>query len=859
MTDTMSGVDLTNCDREPIHQLGQIQDFGALIACTSDWIIAHVSANADAILQPRKPLHQGERLADHFSSETMNLLRDRLGTVQGDDTVERIFGVDVARSGRMFDIALHLSDGKIVIELERHEAGSTGHHAGMLRPLMERLNEADDVAGLCQDAAREMKRLLGFDRVMVYRFHADDSGEVIAEAREPHLESFLTLRYPKTDIPQQARRLYLKNLFRIIADVNAAPVPVQPATGLDGRPLDLSLSTLRAVSPIHIEYLQNMGVGASLSISIVIKGKLWGLFACHHYAPLYLNYAHRTLAETFSQLFSLKLEMALATSGNRLRAKAQQLHDRLMARLAGGTALAESLAVIEDAIAQIIPHDGLSAYIDGEYRTRGIAPGEAQFKALIPALNTSATSQIVKSEELASIIPAAGEFADAVVGALMIPVSRRPRDYVVLWRRELKRTVTWAGNPEKPVVSGPHGDRLTPRKSFAAWRESVDGRSAPWTEEEIGIAENLRVTLLEVVLRITDEAMQERAKAQERQELLIAELNHRVRNILTLIRGLIGQSRGEAKNIEEFADLVGGRIRALAMAHDNITREQWEPASLHGLIRAEAEAYLTSKIDRVLIEGDDVLVVPEAYTVLALVLHEMMTNSAKYGALCDSRGTLTVTTGLDQHRDLRIEWRERGGPPVQAPEREGFGTTIIERSIPFELGGAADVRYRLGGVEADFIVPSRLIRAVGNLPRPDQADSIMSIPSPTPAQRDAHRGQGVLVVEDSMIIAMDTEDALRGLGFESITIASSSDMALQAIKDELPRFALLDFNLGGESSEPVAAALAKKGVPFWFATGYGDAVEKLSDAGALGVLQKPYSYSDLERLVAQVDRIDGKD
>ena len=852
-------VDLTNCDREPIHQLGHIQDFGGLIACTSDWLIAHVSANCEDILQPRKPLRQGDRLADHFTAATIDLLRDKLGSAADFEMVERLFGVDLMQSGRLFDVALHSSGDRIIVEFEPHDATVSGYHAGKLRPLMQRLDDAPDIAGLCHEAARAMKQLLGFDRVMVYRFHEDESGEVIAEDREPHLESFLTLRYPRSDIPQQARRLYVKNLFRIIADVNAQPVPIEPATGLDGQPLDLSLSTLRAVSPIHIEYLKNMGVGASLSISIVIKGKLWGLFACHHYSARHLPFALRTLAEVFSQLFSLKLEMTLATAGSRMQARAQKLHDRLMTRLAGGNSLAESLPVIENAIAEIIPHDGLTAYVEGAFKGRGHAPTQEQFEALIPMLNTSATSKIFHSEELKAQIPAAADFADTVVGALIIPVSRRPRDYVVLWRRELARKVKWAGNPEKPVASGPNGDRLTPRKSFAEWEQSVEGRSAPWTTEELGIAENLRVTLLEVVLRITDEAMQAHEKAQERAELLIAELNHRVRNILTLIRGLIGQSRGEAKNVEDFSEMVGGRIRALAMAHDNITRQQWEPASLHELVMAEAEAYLSGKVDRVKLEGDDFLIVPDAYTVLALVLHEMMTNSAKYGALCDSSGTLTIRTELDRHSDLKIIWRESGGPPVKAPSREGFGTTIIERSIPFELGGDAKVHYRVSGVEADFTIPSRMLRGKVVEDGPAADPSAGEAPAPTPAQRDQYRGHGVLIVEDSMIIAMDAEESFRLLGFELISVASNTRMALDAIEARRPRLALLDFNLGSETSEPVAQKLTELGVPFWFASGYGEAMDRMSESGASGVLQKPYSMADLEGIVAKVDGMEEGD
>jgi light-regulated signal transduction histidine kinase (bacteriophytochrome) len=843
-------VDLTNCDREPIHKLGLIQDFGALIAVTDDFNVAHLSANSAEVLGLERPIAIGDRLADYFPEEPMRLVRRKLAEAADLGTVERLFGLDLTGRRRLFDCALHRSGRLLVIEVEPHERDSLSHHGASLRPIAERLERASGVEDLCHHAARHLKRLLGFDRVMVYRFHPDLSGEVVAEARESHLESFLNLRYPRSDIPDQARRLYLQNTFRIIADVNAKPVPILPERGLEGDELDLSMSVLRAVSPIHIEYLQNMGVGASLSISIVTRGRLWGLFACHHYAARRVSYSLRTVTELFAQLFSLRLELAIAEAGSLMTERARALHEQLMTRLAGGGALIDNLSVIADVIGEIIPHHGSSAFVEGRYKARGAAPAEEEFRALVPALNTGSAERIIASEALREIIPQAAAFSDRVVGGLAIPVSRRPRDYVVLWRRELPQVVTWGGDPRKPVETGPHGDRLTPRKSFAAWQESVQGRSAPWTEEEIGIAERLRVTLLEVILRITDEQMQERTRAQERQELLIAELNHRVRNILTLIRGLVSQSRGEAKDVGQFTELIGGRIKALAMAHDNLTQEQWAPASLHDLIHAEAQAYLAGKTERVSISGTDALIAPEGYTVLALVLHEMMTNSAKYGSLCDRSGRLDITTAIDERGNLEIAWRERGGPPVRAPERRGFGSTIIERSIPHELRGEAEIRYRLGGVEADFVIPAKLVtehrREQG---MPDGGNGAV-------AQQTVRLGEGrsiarALVVEDSMIIAMDTEDNLLRLGVPEVVVASSVETALEEVERGAFDIALLDFNLGDESSERVAERLAALGTPFWFVTGYGDAIDGLASTKANGVLKKPYSLQDLEAVLAR--------
>jgi len=831
-------VDLSNCDREPIHQLGHIQPFGAMVVVNADWIVAHHSTNFDAKLGAGKQIGPGVRLADVFAAKAVETLRRSLSGRFDADQVERIFGLDLTGEGGLFDVAVHSMGALTIIEFEPHDRQGFDSHVSALRPIMGHLDGQRTQKELCAEAARRLKHILGFDRVMVYRFHDDLSGEVYAEARETHLESFHGLRYPSTDIPAQARALYLRNRFRIISDVHADPVPIVPAQSLEGEPLDLSLSTLRAVSPIHIEYLRNMGVDASLSISIVIRGKLWGLFACHHYSPRVLPFSVRSVAELFSQMFSLLLARIIGEEEQALAEQGQQMHDRLMTRLATGDSLRENLATIGSAIGSIIPHHGASAYIEGQYEAHGAAPAEEEFLALLPQLNASPTSHVLASEALAETVPAAAAFADRAAGALIIPVSRRPRDYYVLWRKELSQVVTWAGNPEKPVEHGPEGDRLTPRKSFAQWQQTVRGQSEQWTPAERRIANSLRVTLLEVVLKLTDEAVQDRQRAHEQQELLIAELNHRVRNILNLTRSLISQSSREATDIAAFSQIIGGRIGALATAHDHITRENWTPASLKELIASEARAYLTGNEDRVRVEGDDAHVQPEAYTVLALVLHEMMTNSVKYGSLCDRRGTLTITLETRPGGDLSLRWRERGGPPVKPPSRRGFGSTIIERSIPHDLKGEAEVRYKLAGLEADFLVPARFIAA--------RAPDVQAAAAPDKAPRASARAmlpQRILIVEDSMIIALDAEDTLKEIGIAHVNLAASVAGAFDSLDRDRPDLVILDFNLGNESSEPVAERLRADGIPFLFATGYGEVTQGL---GEVAVLKKPYGRDDLE-------------
>ena len=839
-------VDLTNCDREPIHQLGNIQDFGALVAVTNDWLIAHRSANFGEITGTGTTPEPGTRLDNAIEPEPMSALSRAAALLVEDDDVERIFDLALFGGKDTFDCAVHATGELTVIEIEPHRDDFRGGQLRMLQPIMRQLEAVESLDEQCQIAAERLRGILEFDRVMVYRFQTDGSGDVVAEARRDDLESFLNLRYPHTDIPKQARALYLRNRFRIISDVNASPVPIEPGATLDGQPLDLSMSTLRAVSPIHLEYLRNMGVEASLSISIIVQGKLWGLFACHHYAPKVLSYPLRTGAELFSALFSLVVERALSNKQADFQRVGRDLHDKLMRAIVGGQTLVESLPELRPIIQRALPHDGTSVFVDGIYDCRGTAPDEDEFRAIVPMLHASASSRVIATDSLKEKIPQAASFADKVAGALIIPVSRSPRDYLILWRKELTQVVTWAGNPEKPVESGPNGDRLTPRRSFEAWQQSVEGRSDEWTEMELRIAESLRVTLLEVILRLTDEAVQERAKAQQQQELLIAELNHRVRNILNLIRGLINQSRHEAMDIDEFAKLIGGRIAALANAHDNITRENWSPAALSDLIDSEAEAYLSGRRDRLVLQGDEALIAPEAYTVLALVLHEMITNSAKYGALCDSSGVLTIDVACDD-AGMTLTWKERGGPPVKPPERRGFGSTIIEQSIPYELNGEAKLDYKLSGVEARFWVPGRYVTCTqldGNGKPKKKIET-----KPAKKTPDGSLPESVLLVEDSMIIAMDTEECLKQLGIGKVVVEGSVAAALDAIGKNTFDFALVDYNLGAESSDRVCAELATRGIPFWLATGYGEMEDKLEEIGASGLLVKPYGKDQLEAII----------
>ncbi|HSF13688.1 MAG TPA: HWE histidine kinase domain-containing protein, partial [Erythrobacter sp.] len=594
----------------------------------------------------------------------------------------------------------------------------------------------------------------------------------------------------------------------------------------------------------------NMGVGASLAIAIVRHDRLWGMISCHHRDARLPPYSLRTVAELLSQTFSLMLDRILVAQAEALRERARQLNDRLLLRLAGGVTLADSLPMIEELLRGTIQHDGISLFVDDDYRASGEAPEAAEFRAIAPLLASTLGGATHATTRLADQIPDAAAFADRAAGALVLPLSRGTRDALVLWRRPLERVVTWAGDPAKAAADP--GTLLQPRTSFAAWQETVRGHSAEWSAEECEIAARLRRTLIEVILRMSEDLTRERARAAAQQDLLIAELNHRVRNILGLIRALVSQSQHEALSVPGFAAILGGRIAALAAAHDNITAKNWGPASLAALLQAELAPYCGTNAARFHLLGDDVLITPEAYTILALVVHELATNSAKYGSLSARAGRVEVRLARTAFGDLAISWREAGGPPVTAPKRQGFGSTIITRTIPHDLLGEAEVRYRLAGVEADFVVPARYLagqdiefgRAPAAIPQrgATAADT-------TTRELLADRPASVLVVEDSIIIALDTEENLKRLGVDEVRLESSVAGALFAIADRKPDFAIIDFNLGGESSEPIATALREAGVRFVLATGYAEAAGEFEQMGAEAVLRKPYGMTEIERLL----------
>ncbi len=844
---TDTPVDLTNCDREPIHILGNVQSFGALIAISADWIVQHVSRNATEVLGLPWEEMAGVPLGQFLPEASLERLRRKLSTASHDDAVVRMFGFDVFGDGRLFDVSAHQSHLSFILEFEAKSRGVEHDELAIVTPMMRRVAEEKDLQSVSEVAAKQLRELAGFDRVMVYQFGPEGDGTVIAEAKdEADSETYLGLHFPSSDIPRQARALYKRNHLRLIADVDDTVSPIEPQTGPEGEPLDLSLAVTRAVSPIHLEYLRNMKVRASMSVSIIIRGELWGLFACHHRAPLYIDYERRTAIELLAQFYSYEIERREARAVAETADRAQKLHDRLMMGLGASTDLVEGFRDVAREISSVIRCDGVALYSEGTYVSQGTAPSEEEFKTIARFLNTAAASRVYATDHLVARLPSIADITDRCAGILAIPVSRTPRDYLVLFRTEAARQVKWAGNPHKPVEVGSFGARLTPRKSFEIWKEDVGNRSEPWSPTSVRAADAIRVTLLEVVLKLSDEVNAERKRAQDQQELLIAELNHRVRNVLGLIRSLVSKSRENAVSVEEFSKAIDGRIHALAVAHDQLTQTEWRAVDFRQIIDTELKAYVAGQEDRVRLSGPEIQLSPEAFSTIALVSHELVTNSVKYGALSNSTGQVELAVEHQADGFFRLTWQEAGGPPVRPPERRGFGTTLIERSVPFDLEGKAEIEFRSGGFRASFLIPERFVTAL-----PSEAADTAEPEAPAIAGKPDLTGVG-LVVEDNLIIAMDASDILTGMGLKAVHTASTVAEALRVAEANTISVAVLDVNLGKETSLPVARFLSERGVPFVLASGYGGQADTLAKFPPAPVVAKPFTVETLSRALLKL-------
>ncbi|TLU70756.1 HWE histidine kinase domain-containing protein [Lichenicoccus roseus] len=868
-----ASTDVTNCDKEPIHIPGAILPHGAMLVLDADTLEV-MQAAGDTPRLLGLPLVELLRRSVEllFRPDQIESLR---GLVAALDLVKPRHLLDPQMrviAGQPLDASLHRSAGSLVMEFEAADPSDrfAADPLAGVQEMVRGFDESSSLQALCHLAAERVRGVARYDRVLVYRFMHDESGWVIAESREPHLEPFLDLHYPAADIPQQARALYVKNALRLITRVDYDPAPLTPATHpRTGEPLDMSQAILRDVSPIHLEYLRNMGIDASMSISIIRGGKLWGLIACHHYSPRILPRHLRAICELFGSMFSLQLEAR--EKGERFdeRLASRTVLQNLMLNLASAEDYAAGLTKESPNLLDYIhggsssadgeAQGGVAVSIKGQLTFLGITPSQGQIHDLIEWLNVHVPNNdgVFSTDRLSEVWSPGAAFADVASGVLVISVSEQRSDFIIWFRPELVGTSSWAGELTKRVVSSPDGNRLSPRKSFEVWKETVRGRCLPWAPADLDAAFDLRVSLLHVVLRRINTAAQERKRVAERDKLLMAELDHRVKNTIANIQALVVQTSRNADSLTGFVKGLEGRIQAMAKAHSLLSQSRWEGVSIDKLLREELSPYADGHA-AVILDGPNMLLTPKSALSLSLAIHELATNGAKYGAFSAPAGRVAVGWRRAGDGGVELSWTEIGGPLVEQPKRRGFGSTLIEQALAMETGGRAIVHYMRTGVVCDVFLPAASVSYSGATAQNGTEARAAIEPMATVADATPPEVFRILVVEDSFLLVMAIQAMIDDLGWVTVGPATRRNEALTLARSEVFDAALLDVNLDGETSWDVAAVLRTRGIPFVFGTGYDASSVLPDDLAGSTVLAKPYHSRDLENRLREVIAAGGR-
>jgi chemotaxis family two-component system sensor kinase Cph1 len=504
-------VDLTNCDREPIHIPGSIQPHGVLLALAEpDLTIVQASANTFAFLRrhPRELL--GRPLSELAGDEQVAFLRQSLASEPVDESPLYTLTLAAGEAGQRFDVIAHRTAGMLVLELEpsaENDQPVALRVYQMVRGAVTACQRAATVREFAQVLAGAVRKLTAFDRVLIYQFQPDDTGVVIAEEKRDDLESYLGLRYPASDIPKQARALYLRSWLRLIPDVAYQPVPllaVDPAH--PSIPLDMSFAALRSVSPIHIEYLKNMGVRASMSVSLIKDDRLWGLVACHHHdGAHFLPYAIRTACEFLGQMASLQIGEKEASEDAAYTIALQGVQAELVQHMSVANDVVAGLTRFEPNLLRYIDSGGVAVCMEGQCVLLGETPPEPAVWQLVDWLHQEIADNVYMTDALPAVYPAITPFAAAASGLLAVRLARTRPNYLLWFRPEVIQSVSWGGNPEKPVEVGEGSARLSPRKSFAVWKETVTRTSLPWRPSELTAARDLRRAIIDLVLYKAEE------------------------------------------------------------------------------------------------------------------------------------------------------------------------------------------------------------------------------------------------------------------------------------------------------------------------------------------------------------------
>lgn len=836
---------LEDCAAEPVHIPGTVQPFGSLLAVdATSLVVTYASQNVDAFTGFKPEDILGKDVGTVLDRNIWHAVKNAIAhgrnapgtTLAGDFEIG-----DIPVTVHAFESAGHII---VEFEFQRDEGFSASEALRSLTFLMQSVEACKTEQALFDITVRLLRMLSGYDRVMVYKYDRDWNGEVLAEDLRRRMEPFLGLRFPHWDIPAQARAMMEKVPVRFIFDVDQEPVPLL-AHNSEMPPLDISLGHTRGVSEVHMQYLRNMGSMATMTLSLIVDGALWGIVSFHNQTPHIPPSGLREILVNFGQVFSTKLQVLRQNSLLGQVADVDALKDQVLSDL-GNRDEFESFGA---SILEILNADGMVLDLDGRVQTLGQVP-DAPLLNHLQDLAKEADAPLAY-ENLMEALPKLSNAMAECAGALVL--KGEPNRTLAVFRKERQQEVNWAGNPDKTIEEKDGRKRLAPRGSFSTYLELVSGTAEPWTERDIYFASRVWTLVNSVERRELINSL------NRQQQIMIGELNHRVRNILALVRAVSTQARRSSYgSINSYARSLEARIQALAASHDLASGSLVATVPITDLIDKEFQPFETAQTARHNISGEGGALRADLAPIFSLVVHELVTNAIKYGALSNTKGRIDVILE-QQEAGLSITWRETGGPPAIAPSEFGFGTTLIRQAIPHEMQGETSLTFNQTGVEARMFLPASNFQEVAISPSADQ-QSAPTKPAERKQLKAAIEQASCLVLEDNFVIAEGVRGQLDDLGVRDIEIVSNVQDALDVVDTQVPSFAVLDINLGGGStSAPVARRLAEIGVPFFFVTGYGEAADMVSEFADAIRLTKPATTEEILGAIAKVLKQDGTD
>ncbi len=697
-------LDLMACDREPIHIPGAIQPHGLLLV--ADATTRAIVAGAGDLETRLTPDWLGADLSAVLVQDVAALVAD------DDSSTGPIVAAPLTGSAERFDVTIHRTATHLIVELEPVDAVPTTAASMLARlgAMATTFERATNLQALCERAATAFRQLTGFDRVMVYRFLDDDAGRVMAEDKAVGLGTFLNHHFPASDIPKQARALYVRNRTRTIPTIDYAPAVLRPA-GFET--LDLSDVALRSVSPIHLRYLANMGVAASASISIVKDGVLWGLIACHHGSSRALTPDIRAASATLASGLARQIRAKEEAETYRERLRLRAAEDAVIPKLATEPAPRTIVAALRDDLRRMLDGDGF-AYVEGMIvDTDGLCPAKDDIADLAAWARKRGGIEPFATHELSSVKPYAETYRARASGVLALPLL--DEGAMLLWfRAEQVEEVEWAGNPHKAVSLDPNAV-LTPRTSFESWTQAVSGRSRRWTREEIEAAHRLRRAFHDAHvnqrLRLLNADLQRTLADKDaliaQKDVLMKEVNHRVQNSLQLVAAFLSLQAKSSDDAAVKAHLAEAqaRLAAVALVHRRLYRDdQVESVDLSRYIEELAGDMKTSLgtdwAAQMTLDLAPVLVPTDRAVNIGLVLTELVINASKY-AYAGRAGPIEIV--LEQHRNrLRLVVADKG--VGKSGKREGFGSRMMT-AIVAGLSGTLEQDDNMPGLRAILTAP----------------------------------------------------------------------------------------------------------------------------------------------------------